>query len=77
MPQERKIPHSIRCLKAIEAFNGGREALAERLGISPAAIARWVHEGQIARSSIINLVALSDGRFTAEELLGANDASER
>jgi len=76
MNDNKMLPHSMRCLKAIEAYCGGREKLAELLGLSQPAIARWVQEGKIPRAWILSLIKLSEDRFTAEELLGARDADK-
>ena len=59
--------HQIRCLRAVEQYVGGRNALAEKLGVTPGAIAKWVHNQNIPKAHIILLVKLSGGRFKPED----------
>ena len=65
--------YSIRCLRAIEGFVGGRERLAKRLGVSVATIAQWVRENKIVGKYILKLCEISDDHFQADELLGRFD----
>lgn len=66
-------PHSIRCLRAVEAYVGGRGELAQKLSISKSTVARWCRVRQIARKRVLDLRRLSDEKFTTDELLGAGD----
>lgn len=63
-------PHSIRCLKAIEGFNGGRLRLASKIGVAPQTIAQWVHYRRIPSAHVLALVHAGQNKFSAEELLG-------
>lgn len=65
-------PHSINCLRAIEAFIGGRVQLAAKIGLSKGTIDQWVHRGRIPPSAVLKLTQVSD-KFGAEELLGKFD----
>jgi DNA-binding transcriptional regulator YdaS (Cro superfamily) len=67
---ETDFPRPIKCLQAVEKLVGGRDRLAEELGVSKYAINRWVAERRISRNAIVSLVKLSEGKFTAEEFLG-------
>lgn len=67
------IPHSIRCLKAIEAYEGGRDEVAEKLGLKRGAIDRWVREKKIAPGAVLKLSKMFNEKVSVEELLGSND----
>lgn len=64
-----ETPHSIRCLRAVEAFVGGRDKLAKNLGVSRGAIDRWIRVGSVAANKAIKLSALSDHRYKVEDFL--------
>jgi ribosome-binding protein aMBF1 (putative translation factor) len=66
--------YSLRCLQAIEALAGGRQNLADRLGVSVACIARWKWGEGVPRNQILRLLEVTPGKFTAEELLGKWDS---
>jgi hypothetical protein len=51
-----KDSYRIRCLKAIEAMAGGRQELAEYLGISYNAISQWVVRGEVSDKRILDLM---------------------
>ena len=67
--RKRKPTYAIRCLRAIEAFVGGRRILADELNINVATISRWITEDHITARHILNLVKLSDGHYSEKELL--------
>jgi len=67
------FPRSIRCLRSVEAYVGGRPVVAEKIGVTVEAVNRWVWARRIPRSAILPLVELSEQRFTAEDFLGGND----
>lgn len=69
-------PYSIRCLRAIEGFNGGRKSLAQKIGLSHQAISMWAFKQSIPPEHILKLLDLSSGKFSAEELLGKFDSRE-
>jgi len=71
----KEISHRIRCLRSICAYQGGREQTAKILGVTKQAIDRWMREGCIPQRHILSLVDMSNGRFSADELLGAHDES--
>jgi hypothetical protein len=68
-----QIPHSIKCLKAIEAYVGGRKQLAVKLGITESAINQWVWNQRVSQKHILNLCELSGNKYSAEDLLGKFD----
>jgi hypothetical protein len=64
-----EIPHSIKCYKAIESYCGGREAIAMKLDVTIQAINAWIARRSIPPTYILELVQLSDKRFTPTDLL--------
>lgn len=72
-----KMPYSIRCLKAVEALVGGREELAEKIGVSHHTVGRWVHFEKISGKNLFNLSRISMGKFTADEFAGSFDDDAR
>lgn len=70
---KQNVPHQVRCLRAVEAYVGGRKALAEELGLSKSAIDRWVRTGEIAANKMVRLVSLSDHRFKLEDFFATED----
>ena len=62
-------PKRIDYLRAVEGFVGSRVALAKMLGVSRHGIDRWHHTGKIPSQHIIELVRISEGKFTAEDFL--------
>jgi DNA-binding transcriptional regulator YdaS (Cro superfamily) len=73
---KKDAPYSIKCLRAIEAFVGGREVLAKKLGVSEIAISKWVMSGKVSGKRVLALRELSGNRFSTDELLGAYDATK-
>ncbi len=73
MIKNKDRPHSIRCLRAIEAYVGDRIDLAQELGIHRGAIDRWLREEAIPGKNILPLLQLFPKEITAEDLLGGND----
>lgn len=66
-------PHSIKCLRAIAAYEGGPEKLVKKLGITEAGYYRWIREESISKTFIIPLTKLFHERISAEDLLGKFD----
>lgn len=66
-------PYAIKALRAIEAFVGNRELLAQELGVSINCIARWVMKKQITSKHVLKLSKLMDNKFSVEELLGSRE----
>lgn len=64
---------SIRYLRAIEAYEGGRAILAQKLGCTKAAIDQWNFKQKVSPDYVLKLSKLCEGRFTTNELLGEND----
>lgn len=60
----------IRYLRAIEAFEGGRAELAQKLGISKPAIDSWVANNKISANYALPLSKLFEGRVSLTDLLG-------
>lgn len=71
--KHKRVKHSIRCLKAIEAYVGGRERLSTKLGVGRSTIDKWVREGKVSGKHVLKLRELSDDRFGTDELLGGHD----
>ena len=68
--------HSIRCLRAIEQYVGGRKVLSEKLGVSEHTISRWITLGRVSRGQVLPLTKVCQEKFSAEELLGAYDDND-
>lgn len=68
-----EVPYSVRCLKAIATLVGGRERLADLLGVSPYTINGWVSTKQVPRNMLRPLVRASGGKFSVDELVGVHD----
>lgn len=66
-------PRSIRCLRAIESFQGGRLRFASKLNVSRTTVAQWVHYNKIPSDRVLEIVQLGERKFSAEELLGLHD----
>ena len=69
----KKVLHSLKCLRAIEAYEGGRDLLAQRLGVSLYTICRWYVKEEIPGYAIKKLCKMMQGKVTVEDLLGLND----
>lgn len=69
--RKQNQPHAINCLRALEAFVGGRQKLADELGISKGSIDRWVHRGRIPGDYVLGLTKLNN-KFSAEDFLMEN-----
>lgn len=65
--------HSIRCLRAIAAYEGGYEVLAKKVGVQRQTIAQWVIRKSIPADKILPLTRLFKERISAEDLLGKYD----
>jgi hypothetical protein len=74
--EEKKQPYSIRCLLAIIQMNGGRQNLADKLGLGLHTIHKWVREGKVSKQKLLELTQLGEGKFSAEELIGKFDSTE-
>lgn len=61
-------PHKIRCLRAIEAYFGGRQYLSDKIGYSEYQITSWHRRGNIPDKACMKLSKLIGGRFAIEEL---------
>ena len=66
-------PYSSRCLRAIEGLVGSRALLADALGVSKFTIDSWFSKRRIPRKAVLELVSISEHKFSAEELLGKYD----
>ena len=66
--------YSMRCFNAVVELVGSRKKLAGILGLSPRTIHDWAYRGEINPKYVIDLVRLSEGKFSAEELLGKFDS---
>jgi len=75
MPKTRASnrPHAISCLRAIEGLIGTRDDVARALGCSRQCVDLWVAKGKISPRYALKLHRLGQGRFTIEELMGAED----
>ena len=60
-------------LKAIIAYNGGLDTFCDKLGLKKGTVYRWQRERKISAAYILPILKISDGKFTAEELLGGHD----
>lgn len=69
-------PYSMRCLDSISALVGGRDVLAELLGVKKITIAHWLYRGRVSSRHILGVVKAGQGKFTADELLGKFDGVE-
>lgn len=69
----KRLKHSVRCLRSIETYVGGRDRLSRALGVSYSTVAKWVRTGKISGQHVLKLIELSGDRFTATELLGGKD----
>ena len=69
-------PYSMRCLLGIIELVGGRQKLADIIGISKAAIDRWFRINDIPKTYMLDLLRLGEGKYTAEELLGKYDSTD-
>lgn len=67
-------PYSIRCMDAISGLVGGRRKLAEKLGLKLVTLDHWVSKRRINPNYVMPIVMLSEGKFSAEELLGKFDS---
>ena len=65
--------HSMRCLRAAIAYCGGREKLAEDLGLTRFAIDTWLRDKRVSPRYVKELVLLTENKFQADELLGIKD----
>lgn len=60
----------IRYVRAIEAFEGGRDELATKLGISRATIDAWIMKDELPARYAVALSKLFEERVNVMELLG-------
>jgi len=67
--KKRKKTHAMACLSAIEGYLGGRDILAERLGVVVGTVNNWHFAGSFPEKYALTLSKLSKKRFTTEELI--------
>jgi DNA-binding transcriptional regulator YdaS (Cro superfamily) len=76
MPKKRAdqaFPHSIRMLRAVENYFGGRNELAKILQINPTSICRWFEEKRVSARQVAKISAITGGRVSIDELMGVYD----
>jgi len=62
-------PRHVKCLLAAIAYCGGRQAIADELGISHQAVANWVMHKRLPVAHIRKIVELTDGKFTTDDFI--------
>lgn len=65
----KKVKNITNALKTVELWAGGREALAEKIGVTIHSLNQWVFRNRVPVEHIKKVVALGEGRVSCADFL--------